>query len=48
MAGLGQAVILVCTGEQNRIRFAEYHIVLVHRVQGRISHRIGIEDQKKL
>jgi hypothetical protein len=47
MAGLGQAVILICTGEQNRIRFAEYHIVFVHPGQGRISHRIRIEGPKE-
>jgi hypothetical protein len=42
-AGVGSAVIIICQGEQEHVRFAEYHILLTHTACKRISKRLLTE-----
>ncbi len=47
-AGAGSAVIIICQGEQEHVRFAEYHILLAHTKCKRISRRLLIEASKEV
>jgi hypothetical protein len=48
VAGVGAALIIICDGEQDRVRFAEYHIILRHTGCNRISMRLLIDAPRNV
>jgi hypothetical protein len=40
LAGVGSALIIICDGQRDHVRFAEHHIVLPHSTCKRISKRL--------
>lgn len=43
MAGLGQALIILCAGEKGSARFAEYHIIVLRSDRNPIEQRFCID-----
>jgi hypothetical protein len=48
LVGIGSALIIICDGQRDHVRFAEHHIVLPHSSCKRISKRLLTDVSKNV